>query len=290
MMGTPKLLILLGYFLIWNSPGVLGSYRRSSSRCILVPRSMALCYDIGYTEMRLPNLLDHDTMAEAIQQSASWLPLLARECHPDARIFLCSLFAPICLDRLIYPCRSLCEAVRSSCAPVMACYGYPWPEILTCNEFPDDHELCISSITDESASSKRIVPQASCRDCELEEPTSAKEILEHFCNSDFAVKIKISRKNKTSTIADFDLDSKLEVLKHGPLLKTETYSKFKQWLDLDATCVHNIMRGTNTGVYVITGEVQNGKVVMVNKAYAWHKKNRNLQSAVRRWRHYKCRT
>lgn len=105
-----------------------------------------------------------------------------------------------------------------------------------------------------------------------------------------AVKIRISRKNKTSAIADFDLDSKLEVLKHGPLLKTETHSKLKQWLDLDATCVHNIMKGTNTGVYVITGEVQNSKVVMVNKAYAWHKKNRHLQTAVRRWRHYKCRT
>ncbi|XP_066472991.1 secreted frizzled-related protein 5-like [Tiliqua scincoides] len=249
---------------------------------------MALCYDIGYTEMRLPNLLDHDTMAEAIQQSASWLPLLARECHPDARIFLCSLFAPVCLDRLIHPCQSLCEAVRSSCAPVMACYGYPWPEILNCNNFPEDHELCISSITVESTSSRRI-PRASCRDCELEEPGSAKEILENLCTSDFAVKIRISRKNKTTTIADFDLDSKLEVLKHGPLLKTETHAKLQQWLDLDATCVRNIMRGTNAGVYVVSGEVQNDKVVMVNKAYAWHKKNRNLQNAVRRWKHYKCR-
>ncbi|XP_072845408.1 secreted frizzled-related protein 5 isoform X2 [Pogona vitticeps] len=249
---------------------------------------MALCYDIGYTEMRLPNLLDHDTMPEAIQQSTSWLPLLARECHPDARIFLCSLFAPICLDRLIYPCRSLCEAIRNSCAPVMACYGYPWPEILNCNKFPEDHELCIPSITNESTSSRRTVPRASCRDCELEEPDSAKEVLENFCNSDFAVKIRISRRNKTSAIADFDLDSKLEVLKHGPLLKTETHPKLQQWLNLDATCVHNIMRGTNTGIYVISGDMQNGKIV-VHKAYTWHKKNRNLQTAVRRWKHYKCR-
>ncbi|XP_053234385.1 secreted frizzled-related protein 5-like isoform X2 [Podarcis raffonei] len=289
MPGTQQpLLVLLGYLLIWDFPGGFGNYRRGSSRCTLIPRSMALCYDIGYTEMRLPNLLDHETMAEAIQQSTSWLPLLARECHPDARIFLCSLFAPICLDRLIYPCQSLCKAVRNSCAPVMACYGYPWPEILNCNKFPEDHELCISSITDESAPSRRM-PQASCRDCELEEPNSPKEILENLCTNDFAVKIRISRKNKTSTIADFDLDSRLEVLKHGPLLKTETHSKLQQWLNLDATCVHNIMRGTNTGVYLICGEVQNDKVVVVNKAYAWHKRNRNLQTAVRRWKHYKCR-
>lgn len=72
---------------------------RSSSRCVPVPASMALCQNIGYETMRMPNLLGHESPAEAVQQSASWLPLLARECHPDARIFLCSLFAPICLER-----------------------------------------------------------------------------------------------------------------------------------------------------------------------------------------------
>lgn len=43
------------------------------------------------TQMLLLNLLDHDTAAEAIQQLVSWLPLLARECHTDACLFLCSL-------------------------------------------------------------------------------------------------------------------------------------------------------------------------------------------------------
>lgn len=72
---------------------------RSSSRCVPIPAGMALCQNIGYATMRMPNLLGHESPGEAVQQSASWLPLLARECHPDARIFLCSLFAPICLDR-----------------------------------------------------------------------------------------------------------------------------------------------------------------------------------------------
>eukprot|EP00062_Callorhinchus_milii_P006137 gi/632946355/ref/XP_007888517.1/ PREDICTED: secreted frizzled-related protein 5-like [Callorhinchus milii] len=127
----------------------------SSTRCLPIPKAMALCHDIGYVEMRIPNLLEHQTLAEVMQQSSSWLPLLARECHPDARIFLCSLFAPICLDRFIYPCRSLCEAVRNSCAPIMACYGYPWPEILNCNKFPADHGLCISFIGNKSTSHSR---------------------------------------------------------------------------------------------------------------------------------------
>lgn len=72
---------------------------RRATRCVPIPAGMALCQNIGYDAMRLPNLLGHESPAEAVQQSASWLPLLARECHPDARIFLCSLFAPICLDR-----------------------------------------------------------------------------------------------------------------------------------------------------------------------------------------------
>lgn len=72
---------------------------RTPSRCVPIPSDMALCQNIGYDTMRMPNLLGHESLAEAVQQSTSWLPLLARECHPDARSFLCSLFAPICLDR-----------------------------------------------------------------------------------------------------------------------------------------------------------------------------------------------
>lgn len=88
---------------VWREPGagaaILSTGRGGSSRCVPVPLGMALCQGIGYDTMRMPNLLGHESPAEAVQQSASWLPLLARECHPDARIFLCSLFAPICLDR-----------------------------------------------------------------------------------------------------------------------------------------------------------------------------------------------
>ncbi|XP_012816576.1 frizzled related protein 2 isoform X1 [Xenopus tropicalis] len=281
-------LIVLLCFLTCGSQSMYLDFFGSSSRCTRIPRSMALCYDIGYSEMRIPNLLEHDTMAEVIQQSSSWLPLLARECHPDARIFLCSLFAPICLDRYIYPCRSLCEAVRGSCAPIMACYGYPWPEILRCDKFPEDHGMCISPITNGTGSTRRM-PRASCRDCELEEASTAKEILDTFCDNDFVAKVRITKKNITSAnLYDFDLDSKLEILKHGSLPKTDVLPRLQQWLDLDATCVQNIMRGTRTGIYVIGGEVQEDKVV-VNNAYAWQKKNKNLQFAVRKWKNHKCR-
>lgn len=109
----------------WGEPGAPSNFRsthlisdgklwdpRFSSRCVPIPSSMALCHNIGYDTMRIPNLLGHDSPAEAVQQSTSWLPLLARECHPDARIFLCSLFSPICLDRYVLFPQSRIECVK----------------------------------------------------------------------------------------------------------------------------------------------------------------------------------
>uniref|UniRef100_A0A674NTZ8 FZ domain-containing protein n=1 Tax=Takifugu rubripes TaxID=31033 RepID=A0A674NTZ8_TAKRU len=246
---------------------------RSSSRCFAIPPNMALCQNIGYDTMRMPNLLGHESPAEAVQQSASWLPLLARECHPDARIFLCSLFAPICLERFISPCRSLCESVRESCAPIMSCYGYPWPEILRCDQYPSDHLMCISSITN--------TPQASCQDCVLEEASSSKDTLEAFCRSDFGEYQQASRV--------YSLGSKLVILKHGPLLGGQIRSRIELWLERDASCVRNITRQhPRGGTFLVMGTVQ-GERLVVTKAHLWHKRDKNLTAAARKWKQYRCR-
>ncbi|XP_023681626.1 secreted frizzled-related protein 5 [Paramormyrops kingsleyae] len=265
----------------------------SSSRCIPIPANMALCHNIGYRNMRMPNLLGHESLGEAIQQSVSWLPLLARECHPDARIFLCSLFAPICLDRFISPCRSLCELVRDSCAPIMACYGYPWPAILNCDQFPADNLMCVSSIHNSTSShpnSRKAVPRASCRDCELEEAESIRDALDTFCRNDFVVKLRLSRLNSSSVnLAQFTLASRLEVLKHGPLLGGQIRARLQLWLERDATCVRNMTRRQHAGgTFLVMGTVQ-GERLVVNKAYSWHKRDRNLMTAARKWKKHRCR-
>lgn len=95
--ASALLLLLLGPG-IGAVPSGLWEHQ-GSSRCVPIPSNMALCQGLGYSSMRMPNLLGHESPAEAVQQSTSWLPLLARECHPHARIFLCSLFAPVCLER-----------------------------------------------------------------------------------------------------------------------------------------------------------------------------------------------
>lgn len=118
----------------------------TNARCVDIPQNLSLCHSIGYTRMRLPNLLDQETLDEVSQQSIFWLPLLASRCNSNTRLFLCSLFSPVCLDQPVYPCRSLCESVRDDCEPRMAKYGFPWPGMFACDQFPVDNQLCIGQI------------------------------------------------------------------------------------------------------------------------------------------------
>lgn len=130
------------------------SYKRSN--CKPIPAPMVLCRGIEYQSMRLPNLLGHETVQEVTEQASTWIPLVQKQCHPDTRKFLCSLFAPVCiddLDEIIQPCHSLCEEVKESCAPVMSAFGFPWPDMLDCSRFPKDNDLCIPL-----ASSDHILP------------------------------------------------------------------------------------------------------------------------------------
>ena len=85
------------YFADWSAIGGIG--RDNQPVCVSIPANMTLCRNIGYTKMRLPNLLDHDTMQEVSQQAASWVPLLNVNCHDDSQLFLCSLFAPVCISQ-----------------------------------------------------------------------------------------------------------------------------------------------------------------------------------------------
>lgn len=123
---------------VWESDG----YGRSP-QCMDIPHDLRLCFNVGYGQMLLPNLLEHETIAEVKQQAGSWVPLVHKACHPGTQVFLCSLFAPVCLERPTYPCRWLCEAVRDSCTPIMQSFGFPWPEMLKCDKFPDG-DLCIA--------------------------------------------------------------------------------------------------------------------------------------------------
>ena len=66
-----------------SSHGLLGL---SHARCVDIPDNLTLCRDIGYQQMRLPNLLEHDSLREVGQQASSWVRLVAVRCHPDTQV------------------------------------------------------------------------------------------------------------------------------------------------------------------------------------------------------------
>uniref|UniRef100_A0A1I7Y0E8 FZ domain-containing protein n=1 Tax=Steinernema glaseri TaxID=37863 RepID=A0A1I7Y0E8_9BILA len=128
---------------------MLAGDKTPSRKCVDIPRSFSLCHGMQYTQMRLPNLLDHETLEEATEQSSPWSSLTALNCHADTQLFLCSLFAPVCLPNLdnhILPCRSLCESVQQGCESRMVKYGFAWPEMLKCSKYPEDNDMCIKAV------------------------------------------------------------------------------------------------------------------------------------------------
>ncbi|VDM71659.1 unnamed protein product [Strongylus vulgaris] len=53
------------------------------------------------------------------------------------------------MDKEILPCRSLCQAVKQGCEGRMSVYGFPWPEMLSCDKYPEDNDMCIKAINTE---------------------------------------------------------------------------------------------------------------------------------------------
>ncbi|XP_043856008.1 LOW QUALITY PROTEIN: frizzled-9 [Dromiciops gliroides] len=122
---------------------------RGWARCQAV--AIPMCRGIGYNLTRMPNLLGHETQAEAAAKLHEFAPLVEYGCHAHLRFFLCSLYAPMCTDQVSTPipaCRPMCEQARRRCAPVMEQFSFPWPDALDCARLPtpnDPHALCMEA-------------------------------------------------------------------------------------------------------------------------------------------------
>lgn len=163
------------------------------AQCMTIPANLSLCQNMDYNKMRLPNLLDHDTINEVIEQSRPWNSLVSINCHPDAQIFLCSLFAPICLESfhpVIQPCRSLCQAVKQGCEGRMAKRGFPWPEMLQCDRFPLTNGMCIRPQADMTRSGQRLCPPCS-------QPDTFEAIMDNYCSAASVMRINVRKTRKS---------------------------------------------------------------------------------------------
>ncbi|XP_069098999.1 secreted frizzled-related protein 2 [Pleurodeles waltl] len=262
------------------------SFKRSN--CKPIPASLLLCHGIEYPNMRLPNLLGHETLKEVLQQASSWIPLVQKQCHPDTKKFLCSLFAPVCIDDLdetIQPCRSLCEQVKDSCAPVMSAFGFPWPEMLECGRFPEDNDLCIPP----AAADQDLPPTREalkvCEACKNRNEDD-NDIVENLCKNDFALKIKVKE------IAYINGDTKII-----PETKSKTIYKLNGvterdlkktvlWLKDGLQCTCDEMNDINAP-YLVMGQKMGGELV-ITSVKRWQKGQREFKRISRSIRKLQC--
>ncbi|XP_018414626.1 PREDICTED: secreted frizzled-related protein 5 isoform X1 [Nanorana parkeri] len=260
-----------------------GRFYTKQSQCVDIPQDLSLCHTVGYKKMRLPNLLDHETMPEVKQQASSWVPLLAKRCHRDTQLFLCSLFAPICLERPIYPCRSLCEVVRDSCAPVMESYGFPWPEMLNCNKFPIDNDLCIAV----QFGSKQVTqPPVTkiCTQCEIEQKSETMRV--QYCASDFVLRMRIKEvKIENGDRKLIAAQKKKKVLKAGKLKRKE-FRKLVLYIKNAAGCPCPQLDNLS-GSFLIMGRKVDNKLLLT-AIYKWDKKSKDMKYAVNFMFTYPC--
>ncbi|XP_017564752.1 secreted frizzled-related protein 1a [Pygocentrus nattereri] len=250
-------------------------------QCVEIPDDLRLCHNVGYRQMLLPNLLEHETMIEVKQQAGSWVPLVHKNCHPSTQVFLCSLFAPVCMDRPIYPCRFLCEEVRDACTPIMEAFGFPWPEMLTCDKFPQG-EVCISAPNNTNPSVATGLPKV-CPPCD--QAVDVDDILEHICASDFVIKTKIKEVKRENLDRKVILQKKKKILKMGTLKKKDM-KKLILYLKNGADCPCSQLDNLSNHYLIMGRKVE--KQHIITGIYKWDKSSKEFKKTMKKLRSHKC--
>ncbi|KAJ8410848.1 hypothetical protein AAFF_G00188050 [Aldrovandia affinis] len=303
VMTAPYLMIFLALVPPWTVAAMDYSFQFASpafrpvrSVCKPIPNTLRLCHDVGYKEMRLPNLLGHDTMKEVHHQSSSWVPLLSKQCHRDTKKFLCSLFAPVCLPDLsqpIWPCRSLCDDVRDGCLPVMSAFGFPWPDMFNCSQFPSDAELCIPATGVKSAKemgrygdSSDLEGKVVCDGCSLANE-GEKEIRLNYCKSNFVVRFRVGESSVEGSDRRILVQGRTQMLLKGKDRMEEAMVKSGLWLPEGGSCTCEELDDAPSGSFVALGNLENGRLV-ISWLMKWTRAERELRKFIRSLQRLKC--
>nr|CAB3266010.1 sFRP1/5 secreted frizzled-related protein precursor [Phallusia mammillata] len=295
----------------------IGQYVRQPSHCVPIPANMKLCRDVGYREMMLPNFFSHESLDEAHRQSVSFVPLLATRCHPHTKIFLCSLFSPVCLSGgPIPPCRSLCLSVQSACRQIMSDFSFEWPEMLNCSKFTDTHP-CVTITNATTTSSPLPTTESGLGDPRNESEASGicapcttpldNTVVDNFCASEFMFKayfnkLKISGKGSKRQIRF--KKKKRTVYKQGPLKDRDLKRKYlKLSIPSSRRCdcpqVDDLVskKGDKKGkkrkgkkkkvAFLVMGRKVNRKL-LVTVIHKWDKKNKLLKKMEKKFNQKTC--
>lgn len=71
-------------------------------------------------------------------------------------------------------------------------YGYPWPEMVSCEKFPLDNDMCMSAMSKSGSES------AACRACS--QPENSESLLDNYCRADFVIRARVRRTKSSSMI------------------------------------------------------------------------------------------
>ena len=119
------------------------------------PIKVERCKGLGYNMTGMPNLVGHEQQQDAELQFQSFMPLIQYHCSSQLRLFLCSVYVPMCTEKVpqvIGPCRSLCETVKGRCQAVLKEFGFHWPSALNCSKFPavnNQQNMCMEGPKEE---------------------------------------------------------------------------------------------------------------------------------------------
>ncbi|XP_043918356.1 secreted frizzled-related protein 2 [Protopterus annectens] len=269
------------------------SEHSARKNCKPIPATLTLCHGIEYPNMRLPNLLGHEAMKEVLQQASSWIPLVQKRCHPDTKKFLCSLFAPVCieeLDETIQPCRTLCEQVREGCEPVMSAFGFPWPDMLECSRFQPDNDLCIPPADSNSfsnysdTSTTRPAPKV-CDACK-NKGEDDNEIVENLCKNDFALKIKVKEISYINGDTKIIPDSKSKTIYKLNGMTDRDLKRTVLWLKDGLQCTCDEMNDIQAP-YLVMGQRLGGNLV-ITSLKRWQKGQGEFKRISRSVRKMQC--
>nr|XP_025871053.1 frizzled-4 [Vulpes vulpes] len=146
-----RLLLLLLLLLLLEPARGFGD--EEERRCD--PIRISMCQNLGYNVTKMPNLVGHELQTDAELQLTTFTPLIQYGCSSQLQFFLCSVYVPMCTEKInipIGPCGGMCLSVKRRCEPVLKEFGFAWPESLNCSKFPpqnDHNHMCMEGPGDE---------------------------------------------------------------------------------------------------------------------------------------------